>query len=94
MSTVPLRRLVRPAKIADAYDLSERTLRDWVAKGRLTAYRIGDRAIRFDPDEVEALVSRRLPTASHAAPARPKLATPQQGRPTRPRTRPAVDGAA
>ena len=62
----PTRRLVRMSAVADAYDISERTVRSWVADGTLTGYRIGQRALRVDLNEVEALVVRRVPTARRA----------------------------
>ena len=39
-----------------------RTLRDWVSKGWLPAYRIGPRQIQIDLNDVDAL-RRRIPTA-------------------------------
>jgi excisionase family DNA binding protein len=42
--------------------LDKRTLRRYVAEGRLTGYRIGPRALRLDADEVEAL-AKPIPTA-------------------------------
>lgn len=60
------RRLVRMRTVADQYDVSERTIRAWIADGLLTAYRIGPRALRLDLAEVEALIVRRLPTARRA----------------------------
>lgn len=35
--------------------LSTKTLRRWIASGRLRAYRVGTRAIRVDPADVDDL---------------------------------------
>lgn len=40
------------AEVAELFSLSERTIRRYVDSGRLTAYRVGPRALRLDPDEV------------------------------------------
>lgn len=36
--------------------VSERTIWNLIAAGKLTAYRLGTRIVRFDPDEVDALL--------------------------------------
>jgi excisionase family DNA binding protein len=41
---------------ADTLACSTRTLRRWIAEGRLTGYRMGPRLIRVDVAEVEALL--------------------------------------
>jgi excisionase family DNA binding protein len=45
-----------------------RTLRDWIAKGLLPAYKIGPRQVQVDLNDVDAL-RVRIPTANGAAPA-------------------------
>lgn len=47
---------------AEHYGVSERTVRRWIAEGRLTAYRVGPRLIRVDLSEPVAL-ERKIPTA-------------------------------
>jgi excisionase family DNA binding protein len=42
--------------------LSERTLRRYIAQGRLTGYRFGPRMIRIDLNELDALMDP-IPTA-------------------------------
>jgi excisionase family DNA binding protein len=37
---------------ADEYGLSDKTIRRWIAQGRLRAYRVGPRAIRVDKDSL------------------------------------------
>jgi predicted site-specific integrase-resolvase len=44
-------------------ELSEKTLRRYVAAGLLTGYRVGPRALRLDAAEVASL-ARPIPTAA------------------------------
>ena len=37
---------------AETYGVSIRTIRRYIADGRITAYRVGPRVIRLDPDQV------------------------------------------
>lgn len=46
--------------------LDEKTLRRYVAQGRLRGYRVGPRALRLSLDEVHAL-ARPIPTGNPAA---------------------------
>ncbi|MGC5245394.1 excisionase family DNA-binding protein [Gordonia sp. DT219] len=39
-------------EIADLYGVHPKTIRRWIAEGRISAHRIGPRLIRLDPDEV------------------------------------------
>lgn len=50
---------------AERVGVSTRTLRRWIAAGRLTGYRVGPQLIRLDPAEVDALL-RPIPSASVA----------------------------
>lgn len=43
--------------------LSERTIRTYISHGRLTAYRLGPKALRLDAAEVDAF-GQPVPTAS------------------------------
>ena len=36
--------------------VSTRTLRRWIAEGRLQAYRVGPRLVRLDPESVDRLM--------------------------------------
>lgn len=56
------RRLVSLAMAAGHADVSTRTLRRYIAQGRLTGYRVGPRLLKVDLNEVEQL-ARRIPTA-------------------------------
>lgn len=50
-------RRVPLSEAADYTGLSIRTIRRYIAQGRLTGYRIGPTRIRVDLDEVDALFS-------------------------------------
>lgn len=56
------RRLASLATAAAHADVSVRTLRRYIAQGRLTGYRLGPRLIKVDLNEVERL-ARPLPDA-------------------------------
>jgi excisionase family DNA binding protein len=58
--------LVSLAAAADATDVHPRTVRRWIAAGRLTGYRVGPRLIRVDLAEVDALL-HPIPTAAGTA---------------------------
>jgi excisionase family DNA binding protein len=45
-------RKISIAQVAEQYEVSTRTIRRYIADGRLTAYRIGPRMIRLDVDQV------------------------------------------
>ncbi len=50
----------------DYLNVSSRTIRRYIAEGKLTGYRIGDTLIRVDMHEVEAL-ARPIPAATVAS---------------------------
>ena len=45
--------------------VSTRSIRRWIADGTLTAYRLGGKIVRLDPDEVDD-AARPIPTAGRA----------------------------
>jgi excisionase family DNA binding protein len=47
--------------------VSTRTLRRYIADGRLPAYRVGNQIIRINPDDLVRL-ERRIPTANGGGP--------------------------
>ena len=49
------RHLISLAEAADRVAVSTRTLRRYIAAGRLTAYRVGLRLIKIDPNELDQL---------------------------------------
>jgi excisionase family DNA binding protein len=51
---------------AICYSISEKTLRRWIAEGRLTGYRFGPRMIRIDLNELESLV-KPIPATGNVA---------------------------
>ena len=48
------KRLGSIQQAADEADVSTKSIRRWIAQGRLTAYRVGPRSIKVDLDELEA----------------------------------------
>lgn len=52
---------------AERTQLSVRSIRRYIAEGKLTGYRIGQRTIRLDPDEVDALFTPTTKWAEGAA---------------------------
>lgn len=50
------KRYQRPAQVGPQFGISARTIRRWVAEGKLTGYRIGTRILVVDPDQVAALL--------------------------------------
>lgn len=54
--------LVSVAEAAEILGVNPKTLRRWIAAGRLEAYRVGPRALRVDLDELLA-VAKPLRTA-------------------------------
>ena len=57
------RRLAPIAEAADYIGANPRTIRRYIASGRLTGYRVGPRLIRVDLNEVDALL-RPIPAVS------------------------------
>jgi excisionase family DNA binding protein len=50
----PKRRLVSIPVAAEAADVCTKTIRRWIAEGRITGYRVGARLIKVDLDELES----------------------------------------
>jgi excisionase family DNA binding protein len=50
------RRLSSIAVAAAEYDVSTRTIRRWIAGGRLRGYRVGPRLIKVDLSDVDAIL--------------------------------------
>lgn len=48
---------------AEYLSISEQSLRRYIAAGRITGYRLGERALRVDRQDLDALLSA-IPTAS------------------------------
>ncbi len=50
------RRLASVQAVAAMYDVDPKTVRRWIASGLVTGYRVGDRLVKLDLNEVEAKV--------------------------------------
>ncbi|AFA73600.1 DNA binding domain, excisionase family [Gordonia polyisoprenivorans VH2] len=57
MSTRTSPKYVSPAQLAAELGLTDRTVRRWIAEGKLHAVRFSARVIRIDRAEVERLIS-------------------------------------
>ena len=55
-ANLPPRPSIRQA--AEYHGVDQKTIRRWIAKGRLSAHRVGPRLIRLDRDEVLTLGRR------------------------------------
>lgn len=66
------RRLVSMATAAAHADVSVRTLRRYIAQGRLTGYRLGPRLVKVDLNEVDRL-AQPIPNARASASTGPNL---------------------
>lgn len=60
------RQLVTIADAADHIGMNPKTVRRYIAAGRITAYRVGPRAVRVDLNELETMLLRPIPTAAGA----------------------------
>lgn len=56
------RRLISTADAARMVDVHPRTLRNYIAQGYLTGYRVGPRLLKVDADELERFLSP-IPTS-------------------------------
>lgn len=68
MSTATLpstRRYATLAAAAEYVDVTERTIRNYIARGELTGYRLGSRTVRVDLNEIDAIL-KVIPTAGGA----------------------------
>lgn len=54
MHSTPTRRYAKLAEAAEYLGVTDRTIRQMIADGRLTGYRNGPRLIRVDLNEVDA----------------------------------------
>ena len=48
---------------AEMYDVDYKTVRRWIASGLIHGYRMGDRLIKVDLNEVDAQVVQEVPAA-------------------------------
>ena len=55
-------KMVSIAAAADHYGVSLQTVRRWISRRKITAYRVEPRLIRVDLDEIEAKIIHIVPT--------------------------------
>jgi excisionase family DNA binding protein len=58
-------RLVSINDAADHLGVDQMTIRRWIAKGKITGYRIGPKLMRVDMDEINDHFVRPIPTVKH-----------------------------
>lgn len=68
MPTSTSTRYISIGDAAEYLSVTDRTVRNFIAEGRLTGYRIGRRTIRVDRTEVDALLTP-IPTAARGGDA-------------------------
>lgn len=65
ITKLPPKRWLTLDEAADYVGANEKTVRRYVAQGRLTGYRMGTRALRFDVADLDALM-RPIPAGGGA----------------------------
>ena len=58
MSKNRSRRFATVAQAAEEFGVCDRTIRRYIASGRVAGYRLGPRMVRVDLDEIEAAMCR------------------------------------
>ncbi|MDV6262340.1 helix-turn-helix domain-containing protein [Rhodococcoides yunnanense] len=53
------RKLLSVSQFAELVGVGPHTIRAWIRDGRIEVYRIGNRVIRIDPDQVDAIVTKQ-----------------------------------
>lgn len=56
-------RLARLKTAAERYAVCQRTIRVWVAQGKITGYYFNPRVMRVDLNEIDRLLIRRVPSS-------------------------------
>ena len=54
---------------AEKYHVGQRTIRRWIATGLIHGYRVGQRSVRVDLNEIEAKLVQVIPAAGAREPA-------------------------
>jgi excisionase family DNA binding protein len=57
-------KMVSIAAAADHYGVWHQTVRRWISRGKIHAYRVEPRLIRVDLDEIEAKIIHAVPTSN------------------------------
>lgn len=62
---IPQRQLVPLRAIAEMLGVHDKTIRKWIAQGRIPAYRVAGHILRLDPEEVAEALLRPTSGAMH-----------------------------
>lgn len=57
-NSIGAERLVNKKAVAEHFGVCPKTVDNWIASGKLTAYRIGNRCVRFKVSEIESALAR------------------------------------
>ena len=63
------RRYASVQAVAAMFDVDPMTVRRWIASGLVHGYRIGDRLVKLDLDEVQAKVVQQIPNTDEREPS-------------------------
>jgi excisionase family DNA binding protein len=64
----PPRRYASIQAACDLYDVDHKTVRRWIASGLIRGYRMGDRLVKVDLNEIDAKVVQVIPAAAERKP--------------------------
>lgn len=64
---IPHRQLLPLRAVAEQLGVHHKTLRKWIAQGRVPAYRVAGHTLRLDPAEVQEALLRPTTTTVHPA---------------------------
>ncbi len=62
------RRYASITAACDLYDVDQKTIRRWIATGLIHGYRMGDRLVKVDLNEIDAKVVQVIPAAPERKP--------------------------
>ena len=59
VDTEPRRAFFTPRTLAEYLSMSERTIREMLARGEIASYKVGENARRIDPKDVDSYLAKR-----------------------------------
>lgn len=61
---MPARKLAGVFEAARYCDVDHKTIRDWIAKGLITGYRVGPKLLKVDMNEIDRVIIRPVSAAA------------------------------